>query len=134
IAVNHLLYARLALADLDASGLPFALQVAIPNGGWFTSDMAGWPTQVRAGVLGLRLLVLGYASAIVLLLLVRALTRFQRRLSTHQVTRVPTTAAGPMPRAAAIAAAAVAFAAALSPIGAMAVGATNWETSGALAA
>ena len=61
IAVNHLLGAQVTLTDLDASGLPRAIQLAVPNGGWVTDDLAAWPEPVRAVVFGVVLLVLGYA-------------------------------------------------------------------------
>jgi hypothetical protein len=59
IAVNHLLDAQIGLADIDASGLPFALAVAIPNGGWFTTGLAGMSAPLRDALVGGVLVVLG---------------------------------------------------------------------------
>jgi hypothetical protein len=132
IAVKHLLYGHVALSDLDASGLPFALQVAIPNGGWFTRDVAAWPELVRGTVLGVSLLLLGYASAAVLLLLAHGATRplRVRRPRTDRPSGLSWT--GGIQRWSLVAAVTVAFATAFSPIGAMAVANTNWDiTAGA---
>ena len=79
IAVNHLLTAHIMLADLDASGLPRAVQLAVPNGGWFTSDLATWPDRARAVVVGVTLLILGYASAVLLVAILYGLAGRLRR-------------------------------------------------------
>ncbi len=63
VGVHHLFEARVNLADIDASGLPFALQLVLPGGGWFTTDLAAMPGGERDLLIGGSLLVLGYASA-----------------------------------------------------------------------
>jgi hypothetical protein len=122
IAVNHLLEAQIGLADLDASGLPFAIQVAVPNGGWFTSNLASLPSDVRAAIFGLALLVVGYLSA-ASLILVGGVAR--RWLNVKRPGRFGLT--GPMRPSAVAVGVVVAFATACSPIGGRAVGASNWH-------
>jgi hypothetical protein len=63
IVVNHLLDARVALADIDASGLPRALELALPAGGWFTTGLAAWPDEQRDLLLGSGLVALAYLGA-----------------------------------------------------------------------
>ncbi|HEY1293888.1 MAG TPA: glycoside hydrolase family 2 TIM barrel-domain containing protein [Chloroflexota bacterium] len=129
IAVNHLLEVRVALADLDASGLPRAVQLADPNGGWFTDGLATWPEPLRGMVFGLSLLVLGYATAALLLWVAH---RLHRRLDSHPRARTQpahTRWSGAMKWSSVLAGAAVAFAVACSPLGDLGVGSTNWDTT-----
>ena len=131
IAVNHLLDAHLTLADLDASGLPFALQVAVPNGGWFTSTLAAWPTPMRDLVLGLSLLVAGYASAVFLLMSATGARKVVTRRGRREMRVAPEPFwTGAMQRSTVFACIAVALSAAFSPVGALAVGTSNWHLAG----
>ena len=136
IAVNHLLTAHIMLADLDASGLPRAIQLAVPNGGWFTSELAAWPEAARAVVVGVTLLILGYASSVLLLGILYAVAGGLRR-ALHGRRRRDGRAAsagwtGVMPRSTVLVGLAVAITAACSPVGALGVGSTNWDTGAAV--
>lgn len=120
IATNHLLNAQVSIGDLDASGLPFAVALAFSNVGWFTT---GWQTispPLRDALSGVALVVLGYICSVSLVALVRALTprRFRHAASGTALT------IGRPPLALALA---VAFMTAWSPIGALAVGESNWQ-------
>jgi hypothetical protein len=138
IGVNHLLHARLSLQDLDASGLPFALQVAVPGGGWFTGGLAAWSADVRGIVLGLVLLVLGYAGAGVVLGVIALVgrlpwraVRLPRRTPPQPVPVTPVRRRAGQIRSAPIGlvGVVVAVVAAWSPIGALAVGGSNWQSA-----
>jgi Glycosyl hydrolases family 2, TIM barrel domain len=127
IAINHLLDAHVGLADLNASGLPFALALAVPNGGWFTSGLATWPGETRDLVVGACLVFLGYALSVPLVWLALAGSRAVRRLRRHaQAMSVVTLS--PRPRwSAVLGALSLALITAWSPIGALAVGNPNWQ-------
>ena len=127
IAVNHLLDAHVGLADLNASGLPFALALVVPNGGWFTSVLATWPGDTRDLVIGACLVLLGYALSVPLVWLALAASRAARRMRRHvQATTVDTVS--PRPRwSAVLGALSLALITAWSPIGALAVGNPNWQ-------
>ena len=127
IAVNHLLDAHIALADLDASGLPFAIQVAIPDGGWVTNDLATLPSETSSFILGVTLLALGYLIAALVLRVSAALIRLHIRTGDH--VRTDARWSGQLNRASAALCAFVALAAAWSPIGALAVGNSNWHSA-----
>ncbi|HYW88991.1 MAG TPA: hypothetical protein VFB50_14550, partial [Chloroflexota bacterium] len=94
IAVNHLLAARVSLADVDASGVPFALQLAVPNGGWFTSGLGALPSQARDLLIGGSLVFLAYAIACLLLLVAWATMRLCRFRSRRKAAAVIRTGAG----------------------------------------
>ena len=121
IVVNHLLDANVSLPDLEASGLPFALAVAVPNGPWFTAGLEQAPEPWRTLVIGGSLVVLGYACAGLILLggagIRRLLPRRNRggpiesRTVEHRLL---------------MAGMAAAIVTAISPIGALAVGESNW--------
>ena len=68
IVVNHLLDAQVSVPDLNASGIPFALAVALPGNGWFTSALANMAEPARTLLVGGSLVVLGYACAALVLL------------------------------------------------------------------
>jgi hypothetical protein len=132
IVVNHLLEARVTLSDLDASGVPRALQMAVPNGGWVTDDLAGWPEPARAIVFGAVLLVLAYMCSGLVLAFASGATRLVG-LARRTAPR-PGLLAWPraMKRSSMLVGAAVAIAAACSPVGDVSVGTTNWDiTTGA---
>lgn len=124
IGVNHLLGARIALANLDASGLPFAIQVAVPNGGWFTTGLASLPNGVATTVMGASVLVLGYVGAGLVLAFLSAPGRLRRR-SIQQ--RLDPQRTGLTRRTIAVAGPIVALVTACSPIGALALGSSNWQ-------
>jgi glycosyl hydrolase family 2 len=127
IGVNHLLAAHIRVADMDASGLPFALQVAMPNGGWVTSRLTGMPSGTRDLLIGGCLLVMAYAMAAVLLALVIAAGRLLRlRRSRLAVTAQPAT---PRRWSPALVSVGLALLTAWSPVGALAVGLSNWQVS-----
>ena len=122
IVVNHLLDTEISLPDLEASGVPFALALALPsNQAWVSDGLRQLPTDARATIMGAALAVLGYVCA----LLVVAIASGVRRL----VRRRPRPAAGRLlrrePRLVLVGAA-IAVVTAVSPIGALAVGESNW--------
>jgi hypothetical protein len=122
IGVNHLLGAHIALVDLDASGLPFALQVALPNGGWFTGALAELSVGVRDLIIGTCLLVLGYAIAIALVAIVVRGGRASYRARTGAKWSPALVSVG------------LALLTAWSPVGALAIGAPNWQTNSPVSA
>lgn len=138
IAINHLLGAHLSIADIDASGIPLALQLALPNGLWFTTALVGLAPDVRDAVIGLTLVVLGYACALACLALgvatFKAVARARRRLS--HATRDTAARGRPAGRGAGAwstrtvvaSSAALAVVTAWSPVGTLAYGASNWQT------
>jgi hypothetical protein len=127
IAVNHLLDAHLGLADLNASGLPFALALAVPNGGWFTSGLATWPVGTRDMAVGVCLLLLGYAISVPFVLIALAASDAVRQVRRH-AQATATVTLSPRPRwSAVLGALSLALMTSWSPIGAMAVGSSNWQ-------
>jgi glycosyl hydrolase family 2 len=128
IGINHLLAVHIRLADMDASGLPFALQVAVPNGGWVTDRLAGMPSEPRDLMLGTGLMALAYGLAVALLVLASCLRRAVR-------WRRPVPMPAPVARPATarwsttLISAALAVLTAWSPVGALALGVSNWQTS-----
>jgi Glycosyl hydrolases family 2, TIM barrel domain len=126
IAINHLFDAQLSTADVDASGLPFALEVAMPNGGWFTTGLNAIAFQVREALVGGSLVVLGYASAVALVLVGMA---FARVLSFPRRRHVIRSSAPAIKPRLAVLGAALAMLTAWSPIGALAIGQSNWQLS-----
>ena len=134
IAVHHLLHAQLTVADVDASGLPLALQLALPNGGWFTDALDGLPGQVRQLAIGAGLVCLGYASAGALLGSGLAVSRLAHAWRTAR-SGASVSSSRPIYRwRVALASVALAAVTAWSPIGALALGESNWQaTSAALA-
>jgi hypothetical protein len=122
IVVNHLLATDLNVRDVEASGLPFALALALPSGGvWVTSaaaSMAGWAQVVIVGaaVLGLAYLA-GLAWLVPWLTVWRAWRRASQPSTVRRHSLRTATAFG----------AVLALAVAVSPIGALAVGASNWS-------
>ena len=132
IAVNHLLAAQVTLADLDASGLPRAIQMAVPNGRWLTSDLATWPEPARAAVVGVTLLILGYASSVLLFAVPYTVFRRLRRALQGRRQPGPAHRSGRTPRSTILVGLTVAITVACSPVGALAVGSTNWDTTAVL--
>jgi hypothetical protein len=128
VGVHHLLEARVNLADIDASGLPFALELVLPRGGWFTTGLAAMPNAERELLIGGTLLVLGYASAALVVALGTGVARVIR--VRRGAGRREYTAAQHLGRSH-WSIGAISLAAALvttwSPIGALAVGASNWQ-------
>ena len=126
IVVNHLLDAHLSIADLDASGLPFALAVAGPvQGGWFTQDLQQMPELLRTMIVGTALVVLAYCCAALVLLAGRCIWQLARRRARRSASRAK--AIPPIERQIVLAGAAVALVTAVSPIGALAFGTPNWS-------
>lgn len=122
IAVNHLLTAHFDLADIDATGLPFALQVALPNGGWVTNGLGKLPPETRDLLLGASLLVLAGGLAAIGVSIVRGLARLVRR----NRPRIQVQVQGSL-RATSLVSLALAVMTAFSPVGAFALGAPNWR-------
>jgi hypothetical protein len=123
IVVNHLLDARLSITDLDASGLPFALAVAVPGagGGWFTQDLWRIPEPIRTLIVGGSLVALAYGCAAIVLFTSLQAWRLIRVGSPH----VPGVEA-PHKRQLLLAGVVLALVTAVSPIGALAFGTPNW--------
>jgi hypothetical protein len=115
IVVNHLLDATVSVPDLEASGLPFALALALPSSGaWFTAELGQLPEPWRTVVVGGSLMGLGYACAGVLLFVanrVRPPTRSRAASGQRSMLLVGV---------------ALAVGTAASPIGTLAVGESNW--------
>jgi hypothetical protein len=132
IAVNHLFGASMSLADVDASGLPFAMAQALPGssgGTWFTTELARFPQWVQDGVIGTALLLAGYLVAGLVLAIGVAVHRLIRRRSIRpdpSAERVPKSERGPT---LAPLGAALAIVVAISPIGALAFGQPNWQST-----
>jgi hypothetical protein len=128
IAVNHLLDAHVSLADVDASGLPFALELAAPNGGWFTGGLVALPSQMRDLLTGASLVVLAYVIASLLLALGVGVVRLLqfRRPGRAQATSAPRGSSNWLTP---LAGASLAIATACSPIGAFALGNSNWQVA-----
>lgn len=128
VAINHLLGAHIAISDMDASGLPFALQVAVPSGGWVTGDLASLSPDLQSLIVGGVLVIVAYSVAGAVLLVGAAVSRFLR--VWHDSPRVITSGATPRWSTAA-ACLGLAVATAWSPIGALAVGESNWQLAAA---
>lgn len=128
IAVNHLLDAQVSLRDMEASGLPFAVALTVPgHQTWMTTDLARLPTAELDAVVGISLLGLGGGCALALLALVGGLRQVGRRgrgRVTSASPRLPVRA-----RLVTCLGSAVAVVTAVSPVGALAVGESNWQTS-----
>jgi hypothetical protein len=131
IGINHLLDARVALADLDASGLPFAIQLAVPNGGWFTSNLAALPRDVPTSIFGVGLLVMGYASAVLVLMFITGVAGLLRLRRGAKSTPLKARWPVGMKQSTVVVSVVVALATAWSPIGALAVGSSNWQEDAA---
>lgn len=129
IAVNHLFEADLSLADLDASGLPFAIALAVPSGGWVTTALAGLQNDVRDTIVGGSLAAFGYASGVVLLMVVVGLGRLLR--ITGRTKRRVAPSSPPTRWGVVLLSIALAVGTAWSPIGALALGTPNWQAAGA---
>jgi hypothetical protein len=124
IVVNHLLDAHLSIADLEASGLPFALAVAAPGGSWFSQDLKHMPELLRTLVVGGTLVALAYGCAAIVLLVGRGVWRVAHLCARSRVDRAR--ANPPLGRQIVLAGTAVALVTAISPIGALAFGSPNW--------
>ena len=129
IAINHLLDAQLSLADVDASGLPFALELAIPGGGWFTSGLRQVSNGVRDATVGATLLIVGYALAVSAVFVIVQLPRLVRLRRPVDTRAVASSSAWPLRSPLAALATGLAVITACSPIGALAVGQANWQIS-----
>ena len=133
IAINHLFSASVSLPDLEASGLPYALALAVPvsaGDGWFTATLAQFPEWVQDGAIGGTLLLLGYTVALTLLATAQILARLSARYSRCARASTPAVAnlhTGRVPMAPI--GAAIAVVVAVSPIGALAFGQPNWQTN-----
>ncbi|HEY0583588.1 MAG TPA: glycoside hydrolase family 2 TIM barrel-domain containing protein, partial [Chloroflexota bacterium] len=129
IAVNHLFDAEVRLADVDASGLPFALALAMPNIGWFTSGLHRLSTEARDLLTGSVLTAAGYACAVALLGLAALVTAPRRIRRPSQRRRAPSVSDARRPGVLAPVSLGLALLTAWSPIGALAVGESNWQAT-----
>ncbi|MBV9323117.1 MAG: hypothetical protein JO352_04930 [Chloroflexi bacterium] len=133
VAVHHLLEAQVNLADVDASGLPFAVEVILPNGGWFTSGLAALPGAERDLLIGGALLVVGYACAACVVVLGLACARLIRGVRLRDNRRAQPVLRAQKPRwSIGLISLAVALVTTWSPIGALALGASNWQANATL--
>ncbi|MBV9131075.1 MAG: hypothetical protein JO318_00150 [Chloroflexi bacterium] len=121
IGVIHLLDTHIPLADVDASGIPFALEIALPGAGWVTGNLAAMPPAQRDMLLGTILLVGAYAAAALLVLG----ASLARRLIRHGI--ITSSRAYTPLRARTAMSVGLALLTAWSPIGALAVGSSNWR-------
>ena len=129
VGVIHLLDTHIPLADVDASGIPFALEVAVPGAGWVSGNLAAMPAQQQV-VLGGILLIAAYAFAALLVLTASALRALVARVrSTHRAPRrhatSPLDAVQPGGLRTLVSLG-LALLTAWSPIGALALGSSNW--------
>jgi Glycosyl hydrolases family 2, TIM barrel domain len=128
IAVNHLLDAEVGITDVNASGIPFAIALALPNGGWLTTGLGGLSTEVRDLVIGGGLIVLGYAGATFLVLVGLRVGRIGRSFRRDQlclaIAKPPRTRVSML-----LMSVGLALGTALSPIGGLAVGESNWQVA-----
>jgi hypothetical protein len=127
IVVNHLLDAQVTLPDLNASGIPFALAVAMPGKGWFTSGLDGVGEPARSLLMGGMLVVIGYACAAVVLTVLVGGDKLIRHVS--RAAERPVGSGVPVPRWFVLAGAAVGVAAAVSPVGSFVVGKPSWQAT-----
>jgi Glycosyl hydrolases family 2, TIM barrel domain len=125
VGVIHLLDTHIPLADVDASGIPFALEVAVPGAGWVTGNLANMPAEERDLMLGAILLLAAYAFACVLVLSAKGL-RHAFRFARSRDRRREQLAAPLSWRLRTMATVGLALLTAWSPIGALAVGSSNW--------
>ncbi len=127
IAVNHLLDAHIAVPDLEASGVPFALALAAPSNGWFTSALAAQPDAIRDVLIGSTVLLAGYACVGFMVGIWMLVARVRRGVlrSAASADQKP---ARPVARPALLVMA-IAVATAASPVGALAVGVSNWQAA-----
>ncbi len=127
IAVNHLFDSHVGIADLEASGLPFALALAVPGSGWFTTAMAHQSGALQDTLIGATLGALGYVWALALLGAGLGVARIAHRDRSQQAAaalgRAP---AGPRQSVIALG---LAIAIAASPVGALALGESNWQAA-----
>jgi hypothetical protein len=133
VGVHHLLEAQVSLSDIDASGLPFALEVAVPGGGWFTSSLGAMPISERDALIGGTLLLVGYLSAVVLVVLASGVVRLARLVRWRRGARRAAFVASEKAHwSVGLVSLVVALVTTWSPIGALAVGASNWQAETAL--
>ncbi len=136
IAVNHLFGAPVSLRDVEASGLPFAVALALPSfagGAWFTAALGRLPAAAQDLVVGGALLVLGYGTALALLLVAGTLRRLACRARRRKLPALARSAERRRSASLATIGATAAVLVALSPIGALAFGQSNWQARGATA-
>ncbi|HET6319907.1 MAG TPA: glycoside hydrolase family 2 TIM barrel-domain containing protein [Chloroflexota bacterium] len=127
IAVNHLFDSHVGVADLEASGLPFALALAVPGSGWFTTAMAHQSGVLEDVLIGAILVGLGYVCALAALGAGLGIARIARRGVIQQPTVARgTVLAGPRHGVMALG---LAIAIAASPVGALALGESNWQAA-----
>lgn len=130
IAVNHVFGAPVSLRDVDASGLPFAIALALPSfagDAWFTSALGRFPAAAQDLLVGGSLLLVGYAAALSLLCASRTAKRVVARMLRRQSTVAPRAATPRPPTSLSTIGAMAAVLVALSPIGALAFGQSNWH-------
>ncbi len=130
IALNHLLDVKTAVRDLDASGLPFALSLLTPAGGpGLVRGLKTLPSSWQEPIVGVVLLGVAYATVGMALVTWRGV-----RSARGWLRRAPEAPERSTTRPLAIplrAGMAIAIIAAVSPIGAMARGYSNWQKPGA---
>jgi hypothetical protein len=118
IVVNHLLDGHVGVANLEASGLPFAVAMLMPgNAGWFTRTLEQMPDLLRSTLVGACIVLAAYACALLALFVI---SRFARRTPTLRPRTGPRMT---------LVAASIAVATAASPIGALAFGTANWDVN-----
>jgi hypothetical protein len=122
IVVEHLLNAQVGAAELDASGVPFALALVFPGAAWqATEQLAQLPSQMQGAVLGVAFLALAYAGAFAVLIFAGLAKRVSQR---HQhASRTDHR----LPRGVLWAATALTLAIVVSPAGELARAAPNWQ-------
>ncbi len=119
IALNHLLDISPQASNLEATGLPFALALLAPaSPEWLSQPIGSLVSAGQGSALGAFLLVAGYLAAFALVRLLGMLRLRSRPPVRSGVRR----SSGPL-----WAGAVVAAMIAVSPVGALAVGESNWR-------
>ena len=142
VVVNHLLDRHVHLADLDASGLPFAVATAQAggSGSWFTDALQQWPDPVQTGIVGGAMVLVAYACALLIVFTpvgthrlwqrVRFAPRAREVKQNRRTDAQTKRATHRRPVGLTLAGASVAIATAISPIGAVAIGLPNFDGTG----
>jgi hypothetical protein len=129
IGINHFFGAPINLREVEATGLPFALALALPSlsrDAWFTVALGRQPQVVQDLIVGGTLLLVGYAAALALVVPARAAWRRFLRWRVGSHADRPRSTVRPSRSLATIGATAAVLVA-ISPIGALAFGQSNWH-------
>ena len=123
IALGHLLALHVSSRELDSTGVPFAVALAFPSTGWWLSGQLGrLPETWQSAIIGSVLLLLTYAAALTMAVVLRAARLVVRR--DLQLNRRTGTHLSRLTWALTIF---IAILAICSPVGTWGRGASNWQ-------